>query len=74
MIRTYSLQYILKFASHTQETKKVCSRAPLLKNNQVWQFLKFMISNASHMHIGDLSRPATTITKKQFTKATQRIL
>ena len=29
----------------------------LVKNNQVWQYLKFMILSMSHMHIHDWSRP-----------------
>ena len=30
----------------------------LLKQNQVWQFLEFMILSMSRMHISNLSRPA----------------
>ena len=46
----------LKVTSHTQEIGKVCLWAYLVKNNELQQFVKFMISSASHMHIGDLSR------------------
>ena len=47
MIRTHSLQCILKV---TQETEKVCSWAYLLKNNQAQQFVKFVIPSTSRMH------------------------
>ena len=42
---------------HTQETEKLCSWMYLLKENQVQQFVKFMILSTSCMHVNDLSRP-----------------
>ena len=48
----------LKVASLTQESEKVCLRVSLVKNNQVTQSVKFVISSMPHMHIHDLSRPA----------------
>ena len=47
----------LKVASHTQENKRVCSWACLLKHNQVCQFVKLQISSTSHTHVHSLSSP-----------------
>ena len=46
----------LTVASHTQQTEKVCS-VYLLKNNQVQQFVKILISSMSRMHTLNLPRP-----------------
>lgn len=50
---------ILRAASHGQETENVCSSEYLLKNNQVPQFAKFMISGTSRTYVRNLSRPAS---------------
>ena len=57
----FSVSYvqILRAASHGQETENVCSSEYLLKNNQVPQFAKFMISSTSRTYVRNLSTPAS---------------
>ena len=47
--------WVLKVASRTKESQKLCLLAYLLKNNQVGQFEKFMILKKSQLHVCDLS-------------------
>ena len=53
----YMYSKFLKTVSNTQKADKVCSCMYLLENNQVWQFLKFMVLSMLRTHIGDLWRP-----------------
>ena len=50
-------------AALTQKTEKVCFWAYLLKNNQVRQFVKFIISSTSLTHVRNLSRPGLGVVK-----------
>ena len=58
--------YFLKIASRTEETGNVCSWTYLLKNNQVRQFLKLIISSTSCTYVRDLPRPGHTAQKTNF--------
>ena len=53
--------FFLDYCIRTQETKKVCSWAYLLKNSEVRQFVKFMISIKLRTHVRYLSRPVILI-------------
>ena len=44
---------ILKIELRTHETEKVCSWTYLLKNNQIRQFVKLMISSMLRTHARD---------------------
>ena len=53
----YMYSKFLKIVSNTQKTGKVCLCMYLLENNQVQQFLKFMVLSTLHAHVRDLWRP-----------------
>ena len=46
--------YFLKITSRTEETENVCSWTYFLKNNQVREFVKLMISSTSCTQVRDL--------------------
>ena len=62
----YVHTYFLEIASLTEEAENVCSWTYLLKNNKVQQIVKFMVSNTSHTHVCDLSRPGKLFKKQAF--------
>ena len=49
--------YFLKITSRTEETENVCSWTYFLKNNQVREFVKLMISSTSCTQVRDLPKP-----------------
>lgn len=51
------LRFLIKIASSTYKTEKVCSWRYLQKNNQIWHILKFVIWSKLCIHVDNLSRP-----------------
>ena len=66
--------HVHQFASHTQATAKVCSLAYMLKNSQVWQFIKYLISSTLCTHVRDLSGPAGAALKSWINPRLLRFL
>ena len=64
----YMYAWFLKVASHTQETGKLVLWMYLLKNNQVWQFVKFMILSMFWMCVYNLWRPVLCFSAHPFWK------